>query len=63
MATIPPPKLTKAEAGRLGATQRWGDGPRVVKMADLRPEQRRLVQALVDALRANERAEGRQEAA
>ena len=43
--------LTHAERGRLGARSRWGDAPRVYKLGDLTPEQRRLVDALVTAAR------------
>jgi hypothetical protein len=42
-------------AGRLGARARWGP-PRVVRLDDLSPEQRRLVLALVDAARAGQAA-------
>lgn len=44
-------RMTKTEAGRLGARQRWGPEPRVVRLTELTPEQRRLVVALVDAAR------------
>ena len=36
------------DAGKRGALKRWGE-PRVVKIADLSPETRRLVIALVEA--------------
>jgi hypothetical protein len=48
---------TKARAGRLGARARWDaeavargvpPGPRVLRLADLTPQQRRLVVALLD---------------
>lgn len=39
-------------AGRRGAAARWARGPRrVVRLTDLTPEQRRLVLALIDAVR------------
>lgn len=41
----------KVAAGRAGAQTRWGDTPRVVRLHDLTPEQRRLVLALVEAQR------------
>ena len=41
---------TKARAGRLGARARWGE-PRIARLDDLTPEQRRLVRALIDAAR------------
>ncbi len=41
----------KAEAGRLGARIRWGPEPRVIRLDELTPPQRRLVVALVDAAR------------
>ena len=49
--TTSTPRLTKADAGRLGARARWGDTPRVVRLDDLSRSQRRLVLALVDAAR------------
>jgi hypothetical protein len=43
-------KLTKAEAGLLGARSRWAAYvPSVVRLDELTPPQRRLVLALVDA--------------
>ena len=44
----------KSRAGRLGARARWGD-PGVVNLTDLTPAQRRLVLALVDAAKAEQR--------
>lgn len=38
----------KVEAGKKAAAARWGD-PRVVRLDELTPAQRRLVVALVDA--------------
>lgn len=38
----------KQRAGLAGARRRWGE-PGVIALADLTPEQRRLVRALVDA--------------
>jgi hypothetical protein len=43
------------EAGRRGARSRWGSEPRVVRIADLTPPQRRLVLALIAAARAEPR--------
>ena len=43
---------TKVRAGTLGARRRWGDEPRVVRLDDLTPPQRRLVLALIEAARA-----------
>jgi hypothetical protein len=48
-------KLSPREYGRIGARKRWGD-PGVVRLDELTPEQRRLVRALVDAARGNEKA-------
>lgn len=39
----------KVRAGAAGARKRWGDAPRVVRLDELTPAQRRLVLALVDA--------------
>jgi hypothetical protein len=39
------------EQRRLAARARWGEEPRVVRLDDLNPQQRRLVLALVDAAR------------
>jgi hypothetical protein len=47
--------MTHAERGRLGAEKRWGPG-RVLHLGDLTPAQRRLVAALVDAVRKEEAA-------
>lgn len=41
----------RVRAGHIGATRRWGAEPRVVRIADLTSEQRRLVLALIDAAR------------
>ena len=41
----------RVEAGRKAAVTRWGE-PRVVRLDDLTTEQRRLVLALIEALRA-----------
>jgi hypothetical protein len=41
---------TKVRAGQLGARKRWGE-TRIVRLADLTEPQRRLVVALVDAAR------------
>jgi hypothetical protein len=41
----------KVRAGQLGMRARWGP-PRVVRLDDLTPEQRRLVLALVEAAKA-----------
>ncbi len=41
----------KVRAGQAAAVKRWGDAPRVLKLHDLNPAQRRLVLALVDAAR------------
>jgi len=45
-----PAKLSKAEAGRLGAQTRWGP-PRVIRIADLSPERRKLAVAFVNMAR------------
>jgi hypothetical protein len=42
----------KVRAGQASARKRWGDTPRVVRIHDLTPPQRRLVLALVEAQRA-----------
>jgi hypothetical protein len=44
------PQPAWAEFGLRGARRRWGE-PRVVRIAELTPQQRRLVLALVDAAR------------
>jgi hypothetical protein len=54
---------TKVRAGTIGAYRRWGPEPRVVRLDDLTPPQRRLVMALVDAARAESRANQSVEAA
>jgi hypothetical protein len=41
-----PSRVTR---GRLGAVARWGPEPRVVRLDELGPAQRRLVLALIDA--------------
>lgn len=46
-------KLSKAEAGRLGARAKWG-APRIVRLDSLTNEQRRLVLALVEAAKASQ---------
>ena len=43
-------KLSKAEAGRLGARTRWGE-PRVIRLDDLTADKRRLVLAFVEMAR------------
>jgi hypothetical protein len=45
-------KLTKREAGAIGARKRWGDQPRIVRLDSLTSEQRRLVLALVEAAKS-----------
>ena len=47
-----PGKLSKAEAGRLGARKRWGEQPRVVRLDELTNHERRLVIALIEAAKA-----------
>jgi len=42
----------KVRAGKIGAQKRWGETPRVIRVADLTAPQRRLVVALVAAARA-----------
>jgi len=42
----------KVRAGKIGADVRWGPEPRTVRIDDLTPPQRRLVTALIDAVRA-----------
>lgn len=42
-------KLSKVEAGRLGARARWGEQPRIVRLDALTPDQRAVVLALVAA--------------
>ncbi len=41
----------KVKAGLASAAKRWGPEPRVVRLDELSPPQRRLVLALVDAAR------------
>ncbi|HEY8869648.1 MAG TPA: hypothetical protein VIM30_09670 [Candidatus Limnocylindrales bacterium] len=41
----------KVRAGKIGADTRWGPEPRVIRLDELTPPQRRLVVALVDAAR------------
>ena len=45
----------RVEAGKKAAAARWGD-PRVVRLDDLTPAQRRLVMALIEAQRESNRA-------
>lgn len=42
---------TKVRAGTIGARARWGAEPVVVRLDDLTPPQRRLVLAMVAAVR------------
>ena len=44
------------ERGRMGARRRWGAEPRVVRLDELTPAQRRLVLALVEAAKAEHTA-------
>jgi hypothetical protein len=46
---------TKVRAGTIGAKKRWGEEPRIVRLDDLTPPQRRLVLALIEAARAESR--------
>lgn len=46
----------KVAAGKAGMRARWGAEPRVVRLDELTPPQRRLVVALVDAAKAELRA-------
>lgn len=43
------PKLSKADAGRLGALARWEGERRIVRLADLDPRVRAAVLALIRA--------------
>jgi len=45
------PKLSKAEAGAIGARRRWGP-QRIVRLDELTVEQRRVVLALIEAAKA-----------
>lgn len=49
------PSPRRVEAGRRSAQRRWGP-PRILRIGDLTPEQRRLVLALVDAAREEREA-------
>lgn len=53
MTLAPPKNSVFVESGRRGARKRWGE-PRVARLDDLTPEQRRLVLALLDAARSDE---------
>jgi len=44
--------MAPVDSGRMGARRRWGP-QRVVRLADLTPAQRRLVLALIAAVREN----------
>lgn len=46
----------RVEAGRKAAVTRWGE-PRVLRLDDMSPEQRRFVLALLDVWRANRKNE------
>jgi hypothetical protein len=47
----------KVKAGRIGARKRWdGHTPRVVRLDALLPEERRVVEALLELKRSRERA-------
>lgn len=46
----------KVAAGQKGAATRWGE-PRVVRLDELTPAQRRLVLALIDAAKEKKGAE------
>lgn len=41
----------KVRAGQASAIARWGPEPRIVRIDDLTPPQRRLVLALIDTVR------------
>lgn len=50
---------TKVRAGQAGALKRWGPpGTRTINIGDLTPPQRRLVQALAEAVRTEGEAAG-----
>lgn len=51
-----PPGLTSEEYGRIGAEKRWGP-PRTARLDDLTADQRRLILAMIDAAKAEIRAE------
>ena len=45
----------KVRAGTIGAAKRWADhAPVTVRLADLRPEARRLILSLIEAAKAAE---------
>jgi hypothetical protein len=48
-------RLTPQQYGLIGARRRWGE-PRVVRLDDLTTLQRRLVLALIDAVRSSDPA-------
>ena len=53
-----PARDERAAWGREGARRRWGDHvPRVIRLDDLTPEQRRVVLAFVELERAKKAAE------
>ena len=51
LLAINSPNPVKGKAGRLGAVKRWGAEPRIVRLDELNPSQRRLVVALIAAAR------------
>jgi hypothetical protein len=46
-----PKNPAKVAAGKAGMRARWGAEPRIVRLDDLNPPQRRLVLALIEAAR------------
>jgi hypothetical protein len=57
-STTPPRVLSPAERGLNGARKRWG-APRVLKMHDLAPDQRRVLMDLAQTFRAANHNHGR----
>lgn len=54
-SVVTPKNPAKVAAGRAGALKRWGP-PRVVRLDELTPDQRRLVLAMIEAARAGKAA-------
>ena len=52
LSTSKPKNPGRVAGGIMGARRRWGP-PRIVRLGDLTPEQRRLVLALIAAVREN----------
>ena len=56
VSAAPPKDPAKVRAGRIGATVRWGDTPRVIRLDSLPPDQRRAIVAYLAVAQSVEKA-------